>query len=147
MEPAEHTPVAWARPYSFLLPAGVHRAGVLKIVRRSSGLRWELRRVLPGLGYGEERNSKCCITVRDQLSAWDGELRLLGERPRDHRGPSHGSDVTRAADAAFGDPPADSEQEFWISSFGLVARWPFWRRRRKGDKKLIVEYFSPSSPR
>ncbi len=105
----------------------------------SDELKWEVRRVLPTLGYEQHsEHTKVHQYVRDQHAAWRKLWELCGFEPGECFGRSRHSIAHGAS--ADGADAQDPEQEYWLSTRGLLGCLSFWHRhRRELAAKRVVE--------
>lgn len=85
-----------------------------------AGLRWELRRVIPDLGFTETRSTHVSVYINDRWAEWCHPLDVLGMQPES----SHLGRSRRALLAPRGTTDEmleGAEQEYWCSTGMLVA--------------------------
>lgn len=98
-------------------------------------LKWELRYLLPKLGFNEEGSKKMWRHLSDNWPRWENTLAHLQISPADHMGKSRCA-LARTTEAES--LLESAEQDHWISAPALVALLAAWvhQRRRKRDQQL-----------
>ena len=115
-------------------PSGDRATVALKAYSPQPGmpLRWELRRVKPAAGYPETMPTH--KLVKKQKDSWFSWMRACGWDPLHHFGYSHTAMSRKRVDVL----PADVDQEYWLSTAGLIgilSWWAVWRRNRSDRER------------
>jgi hypothetical protein len=90
-------------------------------------VRWELKRILPSVGYMETGQNNIKDMVKDQLPTWTAWWTLCG-LGSEHFGKSRNSLKHAGASMAS---MLDAEQEYWVSTKALLVLMVHWPRFRK----------------
>ena len=99
-------------------------------------LRWELRRVLPTVGYLEtSKNTRLCIVAAAQESRWRGWMSAIGLDPEEHWGRSTHSLAKRRR--SFHEL-VQAEESFWMSTEGLLLCLSCWVTFRKHIRSQLL---------
>lgn len=119
------------------LPSGEPRSAILKAWAPIAHLPWELKRFKAAAGYAETTNFQVNDLVKQQLPQWRQWMQHSGLHVPDHYGGSRSSLARSAADIAAA---MDCEQEYWLSTAGMLGVLMFWAIKRKevGLKQLAV---------
>lgn len=100
-------------------------------------LKWELRRLLPAVGYIEKgRGSSVSFLIRDQLVSWRGRWDLFQLPETQAYGASRASGMQRVARGSMERGAAAAlEPEAWFSTQGMLFVWCWWATYRRGGAK------------
>lgn len=107
--------------FTSVRPTGAQTPTIWKCWAPSAhdGLRWELRRIFPSLGYDVElKRGRVCDRVREMKWRWLGILQHLGVPDRCHVGDSRAALAQRSQ--VTESDASSAEQEFWVSTLGLI---------------------------
>ena len=97
---------------------------------REGELRWELRRFLPSAGYEwHSKNTQVHRLVRECLSTWQAWW-TLASCPESIFGRSRVS-LQGTGDLETASAAADAEQEYWVTTQGMLVLLAHWCRKRK----------------
>ena len=110
--------------------------------RDGSFLKWELRRVAPSAGYEEKKRQQLSDLVRQQKSTWLALFSAAGFHASRTYGDSRHSKTIAAAHAGGGflaEHDAEQEDEYWVSTTGLVIMLLYWERLQRGDRRRAVK--------
>lgn len=115
--------------------AGERKSGVWKAYTSSAAsesLKWELRYIIPSVGFVEGTSVRVWRHLSDNWFRWRGAVAFLGFQEADHIAKSR-SALAQASDV---EALQDAEQEHWASTRGVVALLLHWatRRRRIEDR-------------
>ena len=134
---------AWLLKRTALSLAGINKKLVWKAWRDddASQLKWELRRVLPACGYIEKsRDTSVKNVVKGQIGSWTHMWQSCGLEVDETFGRSRASrcQLARQMDnsAAAG---GCQEQDYWVSTQGLLAMLNWWTLYRRGEGKLDAQ--------
>ena len=126
----------WALKGDVMLPSGRSASFSLQAKRAIAGddLRWHLRHVLAAVGM--PCDTKCTsvhLRFNEHVAEWDAWLGVLGFNAGMCRGRSLESMRRRGELTAS---TVDAEQEYWVSSIGLLAiiQCFYWKRRSIQDR-------------
>ena len=95
-----------------------------------SALRWELRRLLPAVGYRDRSHrTKCCNVVTQQREKWEDRLSWHGLQ--NCLGRSRTSEWCRKAWAGREETTVAGEQEYWVDTTGMLSLLSLWTEVRR----------------
>lgn len=110
------------------------------LVNRDSHQRklcWELRRLLPSVGYVERnRHTAPFAVIAEQRENWQNFWRLLELDCPERFGQSMHSMVMSKKDLEH---QCGAQQEFWVDTVGMLSLFIYWHghRRKHSDKELV----------
>ena len=113
------------RPVEFLWKAW-------RAVDQPAQVRFELKRVLPTVGFNEvSKNTRLSDVVKTQITKWRQDWQMFGSTETDVFGRSAHSVKLHSRWHGSDEPTPGAEYDFWLSTKGLVVCLLYWGESRK----------------